>query len=109
MNEQIEDDYPALSNLYAVREQGKDMRELLARTHTTLMRRVQDQLDGLKSRMLELDDPTSAEFKQVHMRARVLGALFAEIAVVIIEANAADVAMAERDASQTDNDQGGEL
>lgn len=101
MNDPTDYDYPTLSHLYETRSLGIDMRELLARTHSTLLARVQSQLDALKARMLELEDSTSQEFKTVHTRARVLGSLFAEIDGVLIDARAADAMLAEHDAGQT--------
>lgn len=108
MSEQADYDYPKLSQLYQTVKQADDIRELMARTHTTLLGRVQDQLTELKDAMLDMDDPTTPEFKRVHMRARVLGALFAEMAVVVNEAKGAAAMIAEHDASKNDN-QGEEL
>mgnify|MGYP000069413285 CR=1 FL=1 len=82
MSENSDYDYQQLSDLYATAEQAKDIRELLVRTHTTLLGRVQDQLNALKDTMLDMDDPTTQEFRRIHMRARVLGALFAEMNAV---------------------------
>jgi len=109
MSEQPNYDYLQLSQLYATVEQAKDVRELLARTHKTLLGRVQDQLSALKDAMLAMEDPASAEFKAVHMRARVLGALFAELAAVINDAEGAAAMIAENEAGKIKDDQGEEL
>lgn len=109
MSEQPNYDYPQLSQLYATVEQAKDVRELLARTHRTLLARVQAQLDALKDAMLDIDDPTTLEFKRVHMRSRVLGALFAELKAVINDAEGAAAMIAENEAGKIKDDQGEEL
>jgi len=109
MSEQPNYDYPQLSQLYATVEQAKDVRELLARTHRTLLARVQEQLAALKDAMLAMEDPASAEFKAVHMRARVLGALFAELQAVINDAEGAAAMIAEHEAGKNNDNQGEEL
>ena len=105
MAENSDYDYQQLSDLYATVEQAKDIRELLVRTHTTLLGRVQDQLTALKDAMLDMDDPTTQEFRRIHMRARVLGALFAEMNAVVNDAKGASAVIAEYEAGKNE-DQG---
>lgn len=109
MSEQPNYDYPQLSQLYQTVKQADDIRELLARTHTTLLGRVQDQLTELKDAMLDMDDPATPEFKRVHMRARVLGALFAEMNVVVNEAKGAAAMIVEHEEAQNRTPSGEEL
>jgi hypothetical protein len=98
-------DYESLRDLYQLAEQGREIRELVTRTHSTLLSRVDAQLSGIKTALLDMADPSSDEFKAMHMRGRVLGALFAEIKDVISEGNSAQALLDER--GREPNNEGG--
>jgi hypothetical protein len=81
MSDQIEQQ--TLQQLYGEYKLGAEMQALVTRTHSTILGRVQTELDGLRLRLVDLDDVSTDEYRKTHARARMLSELFGQIHDVI--------------------------